>query len=128
LAFAKAKTGIYLMLKHALAAATIVCAALAASPAPAADYWPHDFFGCEVYEHRGFKGAKLRFAATRTYRYVGSRWNDRISSIHCTAYCTITVWEHRDYTGATHTFGDYTEYVGGGWNDKISSMKATCEQ
>lgn len=115
------------MRKNALFAATIAGAAMAASPTPAANYWPYGFSGCEIYEHRGFKGAILRFAATRTYRYVGSRWNDRISSVHCTAYCTFTAWEHRDYKGATKTFGDYTEYVGGDWNDKISSMRADCE-
>lgn len=99
----------------------------AANPHPVYAQWWKDIDGCLAYEHRGFEGAKFTVDATMTYSYVGSRWNDRISSVLCEVFCSLTVWEHRDYAGATRVFGPDTTYVGSAWNDRISSMEANCE-
>ena len=111
-----------------LLAAGIAVAASIAWPTASYAQWWKTVDGCLAYEHRDYKGATFTVDATKTYSYVGTRWNDRISSIICEVYCTITVWEHRDYQGAARTFGDHTKYVGSAWNDKISSMEASCEE
>ncbi len=110
-----------------LLAAILATAGSASTPTTAYAQWWKTVDGCLAYEHRGHEGASFVVDSTMTYSYVGGKWNDRISSVRCEVFCSLTVWEHRDYGGATRTFGDDTRYVGGAWNDRISSMEANCE-
>jgi hypothetical protein len=111
-----------------LAAATVAVAAIASSPTVGHAQWWKEIDGCLAFEHRDYSGAQFAVDAEYTYNYVGDRWNDRISSVRCEVFCSLTVWEHRDYGGATRIFGDDTRYVGGSWIDRISSMEANCEE
>ena len=81
----------------------------------------------EVFEHRDFKGDRWR--TSFGYKYVGSDWNDRISSIIVySGY--FEFFEHRDFGGASKLLspGHYA-FVGdyGIANDTISSWKAYYE-
>lgn len=81
----------------------------------------------EVFEHRDFKGDSWR--TSFGYSYVGSDWNDKISSIIVYSGW-FEFYEHRDF-GSEHWgpvrlgVGQYA-FVGdvGIWNDTISSWKA----
>lgn len=79
---------------------------------------------CIIYEHANFDGSERQF--NNGFKYVGSAWNDMVSSIACAHYCSVTVYEHRDFGGASHTFSGNIQYVGDFWNDKISSLRLRC--
>lgn len=85
------------------------------------------FRGCIYYEHINFTGASVEIREGTNRRYVGDKWNDKISSAACHTYCDMTIYEHRDFGGAKETIGGYIENIGGYWNDRISSMKVACE-
>jgi Peptidase inhibitor family I36 len=85
------------------------------------------FQGCMYYEHINF-GGKQGSIPGGIRRKLGSAWDDEISSIACNSYCKVTVFEHRDFNGASHTFAGNISFVGDGWNDDISSMVASCSR
>jgi hypothetical protein len=84
------------------------------------------FKGCYYYEHEGFKGERRDIPAGLRRKYVGDHWNDKISSIACSTGCSLRVWEHRDFTGASRIFHPNIVYVGDAWNDEISSLAPVC--
>jgi hypothetical protein len=86
------------------------------------------FRGCIAFEHRDFRGAKLRLREQVNVSYVGDAWNDQISSFACSYYCELTFFEHRDFKGARDTWGSGISYVGDAWNDDISSMYVRCSR
>ncbi len=106
--------------------------AIAGGPvlAPASDGPNFDFRGCILYEHINFGGHKFTIRGSYNLSYVGSRWNDKVSSIACHAKCNITIYEHRDFSGHSFVFGyigmPNTKYVGDAWNDRMSSAKIRC--
>lgn len=85
-----------------------------------------NFKGCIYYEHSEFRGANMAIKQGVITYYVGGAWNDKISSIACHPSCSVMVYEHRDFQGASDLFGDWTHYVGGKWNDRASSLVAVC--
>ena len=85
-----------------------------------------DFKGCVAYEHIDFGGHTFTIRGNYDLSYFGSRWNDKISSIACNPYCSMTVWADRDFKGASTTFYPNTAFVGDAWNDRISSAKVRC--
>ncbi|MBI1385795.1 MAG: hypothetical protein GC150_12875 [Rhizobiales bacterium] len=93
--------------------------------------WWKDRDGCLVAEHINGRGANWIIDAGKSYSYVGGKWNDKISTVICEVYCYLKVWEHRDFQGASRTFGGVSgagnPYVGAAWNDRISSMQAWCD-
>lgn len=84
------------------------------------------FKGCILFEHANFSGHKFTIRGNYNLSYIGSRWNDRVSSIACNPYCEATVFEHRDFKGASWRVGGNIQYVGGDWNDLISSARVRC--
>jgi hypothetical protein len=84
------------------------------------------FRGCIAFEHRDFRGAKFTFRGNVNVSYIGSRWNDKISSFACGFGCEMTFFEHRDFQGRRQTWGGAISYVGSGWNDRISSLFVRC--
>ena len=84
------------------------------------------FKGCYYYEHDGFKGERREIPFGVRRNYVGDHWNDKISSIACSPGCSLRVWEHRDFKGASRVFQPNTLYVGDSWNDEISSLEPVC--
>jgi Peptidase inhibitor family I36 len=86
------------------------------------------FKGCILFEHINFGGAKFTIRGNTDLSYIGSRWNDKVSSIACNPYCGVTVFEHRDFKGASWKVGANIQYVGDRWNDKISSAKVRCSR
>jgi hypothetical protein len=85
------------------------------------------FAGCMYYEHANF-GGKHTSIPGGIRRRLGDDWNDEISSVACNSYCELTVYEHRDFNGASRTFRGNISDVGDGWNDNISSMVAHCRR
>jgi Peptidase inhibitor family I36 len=85
------------------------------------------FNGCIAYEHRDFRGAKFSFRGNVNIKYVGGRWNDKVSSFACHSGCTMTIYKDRDFKGARASWGT-TQYVGDEWNDSISSLIVHCER
>jgi peptidase inhibitor family I36 len=86
------------------------------------------FLGCMYYEHINFGGARTSIPGGVRRTYVGSAWNDKISSIACNPYCSLEVFEHRDLKGASRVFRGNISFVGDSWNDRISSMIASCNR
>ncbi len=82
------------------------------------------FFGCVVFEHANFGGARLPVRPGQ-FSFVGEGWNDRISSIQCTPGCRMIAYEHANFGGARQGFGT-TGFVGQFWNDRISSAEVAC--
>ena len=84
------------------------------------------FKGCYYYEHASFKGERRDIPQGLRRQFVGDHWNDKISSIACASGCSLRVWEHRDFKGATKIFNGNTLYVGDAWDDDISSLQPIC--
>ena len=84
------------------------------------------FEGCRFYEHRDYGGYHFDINSNHDYSWMGGAWNDQISSFACSARCTATIFEDRDFGGASVTWGGYIEYVGSFWNDRTSSIKIAC--
>ncbi len=81
---------------------------------------------CIAYQHRDFKGAKMTQYAGQGWKYVGSAWNDKISSFKIADGCHVVAYHHRDFRGDSTTFRGYVKYTGDLWNDQISSWKCVC--
>jgi hypothetical protein len=84
------------------------------------------FEGCRFYEHRDYGGHHFDINSNHDYSWMGGAWNDKISSFACSAGCTATLFEDRDFGGANVTWGGFIEYVGSFWNDRTSSIKIAC--
>lgn len=82
--------------------------------------------GCVAFLHRDYRGAKFTFKGNLDVRYVGDRWNDKISSFACGQGCEMTIFEHRDFQKRLATL-THTSYVGDAFNDRISSLKVHCK-
>ena len=71
------------------------------------------------------------FGAGHDLSFVGSDWNDRISSVHVPAGRTVVLYEHADYGGDSVTLSgdevDLRRFPGpspdGTWNDAVSSIR-----
>jgi Peptidase inhibitor family I36 len=83
-------------------------------------------FDCIGYEHRDFRGATITENAGRGWKYVGDRWNDKISSFRMRNGCRVIAYQHRDYKGDSTVFRGDHKFVGDLWNDQISSWKCMC--
>ncbi len=87
-----------------------------------------NFRGCIAYVDRDFRGAKFTLRGQVNVSFVGSNWNDKISSFACSYYCSLTFYEHRDFKGASDKWGGAISYVGTAWNDDISSLYVRCSR
>ena len=89
------------------------------------------------YEHIDMKGARLDVRLGTQIRYVGDRWNDKISSVHpaCNGSWTI-LYQHADFRGdalAIENSNNLCRYYfnltqfklsnGQSWNDQASSIR-----
>lgn len=95
------------------------------TPPPPVDPGPDVRF----YQHTGFAGES--YAASGEQSYVGSAWNDAISSVHVPPGRSVVLYEHIDFGGESLTLtgdaGDLRDYPGPGldgtWNDAASSIR-----
>jgi hypothetical protein len=85
-----------------------------------------DAQGCTYYADASFAGERAEVGDGAEIRWVGDRWNDRISSVSCAPRCTLTAYEHIDYGGASTRFSGEGRFVGPQWNDRISSLRVSC--
>lgn len=74
------------------------------------------------YEHGGYRGRSITLREGN-YSYVGSNWNDIISSIGISQGFTVEAYENANFQGKRTVFSSSTSYVGNNWNDKISSLR-----
>ncbi len=82
---------------------------------------------CRVYEHRDYRGWVRSVDAGLGWKYVGSKVNDKISSVQVDRGCTFVGYEHRDFKGWKRVYTSNTAYVGNDVNDKISSGTCNCQ-
>jgi hypothetical protein len=86
------------------------------------------FRGCIYYEHDNWVGDKRTITAGTRRKFVGDKWNEKISSVACNPYCHIVAYQNRDFQGDQIEFGYNTQAVGEQWNDQISSIVARCRR
>lgn len=94
-------------------------------PPPPVDPGPEARF----YQHTGFAGES--YALSGEQSYVGSSWNDAISSVHVPPGRSVVLYEHIDFGGESLTLtgdaADLRDYPGPGldgtWNDAASSIR-----
>lgn len=92
--------------------------------------------GAWVYQHRDFKGGRIRISfngdlTSFTKRYKGpfgaitpcDVCNDEISSISVPDGWMLVCFEHENFDGDYTIFRGDIPYVGDAWNDRISSAK-----
>jgi hypothetical protein len=84
-----------------------------------------NIFGCIVFEHENFDGGQFDVPEKTRSRDIGT-WNDKISSMACSAGCSMTAYEHNDFGGDWHFWRGNIAYVGDDWNDRISSVTVDC--
>lgn len=82
--------------------------------------------GCWYYEHADFKGRRGEIPRGAALPSMGDAWNDRISSVACSAGCRLRAWQQRNFAGAAEDFYPNTVYVGEAWDEAISSIEVVC--
>lgn len=76
------------------------------------------------YEHVNYQGAS--FCTTANSSWVGSSWNDRVSSVKVKAGYKAQLFQHSSYGGRSITLsGDTPSLVAMAFNDQASSLKIT---
>lgn len=93
---------------------------------PAASY----VIGIE-YQHANYGGSSIVYRNAHTCNgyqhsvaFVGSGWNDRISSARAYSGCNHSVhYEHSNFGGALRDCGGACSYIGDAMNDKTSSIR-----
>jgi hypothetical protein len=76
------------------------------------------------YEHVNYQGASFCAGADSTW--IGSAWNDRVSSVKVKAGYKVQLFQHINYGGTSVTLtGDTANLVSLGFNDAASSLKVT---
>jgi len=76
------------------------------------------------YEHVNYQGAT--FCASADSSWIGSAWNDRVSSVKVTAGYKVQLFEHINAGGRSLTLSaDTPNLVSVGFNDAASSYKVT---
>lgn len=81
--------------------------------------WSDANSGGGEFTFRGSVGCNWRYPEFNDLGKWG--WNDTVSSAQGIT-CPITLWEHRDFRGASQTYHGYNAYVGDGMNDKATSV------
>ncbi|MFD5930988.1 hypothetical protein [Streptomyces sp. NPDC060333] len=81
--------------------------------------WSDANSGGSEFTFRGSVGCNWRYPEFNDLGKWG--WNDTVSSAQGIT-CPITLWEHRDFRGASQTYHGYNAYVGDGMNDKATSV------
>lgn len=81
---------------------------------------------CTFYEHADFGGEWREVGEHDEVPWIGSEWNDRISSMECHERCTATIYEHIDYGGESDRWNGRARTMGLRWNDRISSVRVSC--
>jgi hypothetical protein len=118
------------MRKSILLSTALLAAACSGAQAqePGTNGGPELRFSGSICHNSNFGGHTFTVRGNYNLSYIGGRWNDKVSSIACNPYCEVTVFEHRDFQGASRRFGANIQYVGDGWNDRISSARVRCSR
>lgn len=98
-------------------------------PAPAAPAVPGPgiaFQGCAYFEDTGFAGRRADVRENSAIEWIGTAWNDRISSVACHAGCRLIGYEHINFGGARRNFTGAAPEVGPGWDNRISALRVVC--
>ncbi len=110
---------------NAVAWACAAVAAFVAVPAQAAPVKAQADTGSVCfYEHVNYQGAS--FCASATSNWVGSSWNDRISSVKLSGTASVTLYEHANFGGRSLAVKANTpNLVPLNFNDNASSFKVS---
>lgn len=80
-----------------------------------------------MYEHDNYSGASMVVSGANSHNgFIGSWWNDRVTSVTLEPGCSITLFEHANFGGASYTLSGSSGNLGSLWNDQISSYKCDC--
>jgi hypothetical protein len=80
-----------------------------------------------IYEHKDFGGSSRAVAAGEAVAWIGDDWNDQMSSARVSAGCTLVVYEHANFKGASEKYRKDKKWVGDAWNDQVSGYRCTCD-
>jgi hypothetical protein len=84
------------------------------------------FRGCAWFEHAAFGGRRGEARDGVRMSWVGTAWNDRISSVACQDGCRLIGSEDINHGGARRTFRGNAGALGPQWNDRISAVRVVC--
>eukprot|EP00808_Paulinella_micropora_P029593 g7498.t1 len=73
------------------------------------------------YKDANYGGGSLPLTSSSSW--LGSTWNDQISSLRVPTGGSVTLYEHSDYQGNSQVFTQDSSWVGSYWNDKASSIR-----
>ena len=80
----------------------------------------------DVFEHVHFAGRSMSLSASSNIAYIGSEWNDRISSIKVGPGLKCTLFDDRDFRGTSIVVGPSQaifSLVTKSFSDKVSSIR-----
>lgn len=81
---------------------------------------------CALYEHDNYRGHSLIIGAGQRFSNVGAGWNDKASSVRVGPGCTLTLYQHSNFSGDQRTVTGDTASLGNLWNDQTSSASCQC--
>ena len=84
------------------------------------------FRGCAYFENANFTGRRGELRENASAEWVGSAWNDRISSVACHPGCRLVGYVDINYGGQRRNFSGAVADLGAGWNDRISALRSVC--
>jgi hypothetical protein len=84
------------------------------------------FRGCAYFENANFAGRRGELRENASAEWVGSTWNDRISSVACHPGCRLVGYVDINYGGQRRNFSGAVADLGAGWNDRISALRSIC--
>jgi len=80
-----------------------------------------------LYEHQDHWGNAIDVNNGDNPTFIGTFWNDRVTSIIMMANCTLTLYEHSDFGGKEVQYTKSIALLDPFWNDEISSYACVCD-
>ena len=62
----------------------------------------------------------------RAPSFIGTYWNDQVSSFKLRRGCSLYIWQHADAAGARATYTVSIKKFGSRWNDQVSTVRCGC--
>lgn len=75
-----------------------------------------------LYEHTLYRGNQWAVTGPTNNKWVGGKWNDKISSVRVPRFARLTLYKHANYGGGARLLARNAPSLGG-WNDQASSFR-----
>ena len=79
-----------------------------------------------MYEHQDHGGNHFDVKNGENPTFIGTFWNDRVTSIIVMTNCTLTLYESSDFGGKAVQYTQSIPLLDPFWNDEISSYDCVC--